>query len=125
MTQVNNDIKVLFRKYSTDIKTESVLGELYLYDNSTKLSKEDGLSYSLLKDYYFTGISIEGLSSEIKMTILDINYKDISFLLHKGFIYVKKHNEVSNGIVGIVSFVPKEEGHWVGDYFYAHYIELT
>lgn len=120
MYTIGNDIKVLYRRFNKEVLVEfdDVLGELHLYDNEVLLEKD---SEFLLDNYTFTGISIEPVESIIKLNILDKNHKFIDFWLHKNFIYVK--NTETDGHIAIINFTPKKE-HWVGDSFYAHFIEL-
>jgi len=123
MTQVNNDIKILFKTVG-NVTYDTMAGEMYLYDNSI-LSPKDPLSISLLKDYYFTGIAFKNLTSDIKLNIVDISYTPVRFLLHKDFIYVIKSDNIdATTPVGVVSFAPSEE-HWVGGGFFAHFIQIT
>ena len=123
MYVIGNDIKVLYKRYNKEVKVEidEVLGELNLYNNNSLLEED---SEFLLDKYVFTGISIEPVESIIKLTILGKNGIYVDYWLHKDFIYVKNiGNDLDDGVVAVVSFKPKTN-HWVGENFYAHFIEL-
>lgn len=124
MYVIGNDIKVLYRRYNKKVKVDidEVLGELCLYDSTSLL--EEGSEF-LIDNYTFTGVSIEPVETIVKLNILDKNHVHVDYWLHKNFIYVKNSNIIDkDGHIAIINFHPRV-GHWVGDSFYAHFIELN
>ena len=124
MKQVGNDIKVLLTKCDKDVKVDDIGGELILFDNTSFLANPDSTERFLLKDNVFSGIKISGYSDIVKPKLENFYGEEVSFTLHKNYIYVNKTGALDiDDPIAVVRFVPVEDRFWAGDYFYAHFLE--
>ena len=121
MVKITNEIKVLYKVYSKEVKLEDHLGVLYLFNNNSLLSADDAI---IISDYIFTGVAIEPLNDLVKLEVLDNNYNKLEYALHKNFICVKVNDINCDEPIAVLSFSPATS-HWVGDLFYAHFIEIN
>lgn len=125
MTQVNNNIKMLFKKYSEHVILDTTGGEMYLYDNSALIDPEDSFAYSLLVSYIFTGVSFDLSNEQVSMIIVNLDGDLVKYAMYKDYIYIEKSSVHNTELpIGIATFIPRLE-HWVGNVFYAHFIQIT
>lgn len=122
--KVGNDIKVLLTKYNKHVKVDDIGGELILYDNSALIALTDSTSDYLLRDHVFSGIGVSGFTDEVIVRLDNFYEEEQKYMLHKGFIYVKKTLTMdSTDPIALVRFLPKGK-FWAGEYFYAHFLEI-
>ncbi len=124
MVTIGNNIKVLLTKYSEDVIIDDIGGELLLYNHSHLCGFTDQTTISLLKDYRFTGVSLEYLENVMKMEIKNFYDESLDFFIHLNYIFVKQQGAELDDPICVVSFVPKSSS-WIGAQFYANFIEKT
>lgn len=120
---IGNNIYVLYKKHSKDVKMDTTLGSLVLYDNSSTCDDPYRCAFY---GYTFSGLSLKYNERAVDMIFEDLYGNLLESMVYLDNIFVKNYEDMEDeGILCIVRFVPKK-GHWLYEElneFYGNFIE--
>jgi len=113
--KIFNDIKILFKRYDTNISIQDIGGEAILYNHSDILPSRLGIS---------TGVRLD-VNEHVLIDIVDFDNNSIPYGRENGFIvlYIDDNGKY-NQPVCMVRFIPKDDTFCVSKFF-GHFIEFN